>query len=156
MGGTGSGRIQVIIPDVNILVHAHREDATDHAAYADWLARTSALPTPALALLDVVLTGFFRVVTNRRIFDQPATPAEAMDFIRALRAAPATTTPPTDGAWTTLPTLVDSDPMIRGNVVPDAWIAANAIALGARVATRDRGLARFPGATPFDPLAAAS
>jgi uncharacterized protein len=42
---------------------------------------------------------------------------------------------------------------VRGNLVPDAWIAALARSYGCRVVTADRGFARFPGAAFFDPAA---
>ena len=31
----------MILPDVNVLVYAHREDARDHRAYRDWLESTA-------------------------------------------------------------------------------------------------------------------
>jgi predicted nucleic acid-binding protein len=43
--------------------------------------------------------------------------------------------------------------LIRGNLVPDAWIAALAISHGARLATADRGFARYEGLDFFDPVA---
>ena len=30
----------MILPDVNVLVYAHREDAVDHARYQQWLEET--------------------------------------------------------------------------------------------------------------------
>jgi uncharacterized protein len=42
----------------------------------------------------------------------------------------------------------------RGNLVPDAHLAAIAIEHGATVATRDRGFARFQGLRWVDPIAA--
>lgn len=30
----------MILPDVNVLVYAHREDVRDHRAYRDWLEST--------------------------------------------------------------------------------------------------------------------
>ena len=46
-----------------------------------------------------------------------------------------------------------SDGDARGNIVPDAHIAAIAIDHGATVATHDRGFARFTGLRWLDPLA---
>jgi predicted nucleic acid-binding protein len=37
--------------------------------------------------------------------------------------------------------------------VPDAYLAALAISHGCRLATADRGFARFPGLDHFDPAA---
>ena len=49
--------------------------------------------------------------------------------------------------------LVDQDGGITGNVVPDAHLAAVALTYGCRLATADRGFARFPGLDWFDPAA---
>lgn len=55
----------MILPDVNVLVYAFHRDSPRHEAYAAWLA--GALGSgEELALTDVVLTGFVRVVTNSR------------------------------------------------------------------------------------------
>ena len=68
-------------------------------------------------------------------------------------AAPrrARTVTATDATWSTLADLSARDPGIRGNLVPDAYLAAMAISHGCRLATADRGFARFPGLDHFDP-----
>ena len=54
------------MPDVNILVYAHREGTPQHARYRDWLIRLATGPEP-FALSEPALQGFVRVVTNGRI-----------------------------------------------------------------------------------------
>lgn len=133
----------MILPDVNVLVYAHRRDAAQYEAYADWLGDVVA-GTEELALADVVLTGFLRVVTNPRIFAEPATVAEGLRFVDALRRAPRVRpVHPSPAAWAAFSALAATDPAIRGNRVPDAWLAALASAHGCRVATADRGFARY-------------
>lgn len=44
-----------------------------------------------------------------------------------------------------------ADDGLRGNVVPDAWLAALALSHGAAMGTRDRGFARFPGVSLVAP-----
>ncbi|WP_200872857.1 PIN domain-containing protein [Microbacterium sp. CH12i] len=61
---------------------------------------------------------------------------------------------PGASAWEKLDVLASDDSGIRGNLVPDAHIAALCIANGAQLATRDRGFARFPGLKFFDPAKA--
>ena len=61
----------MILPDVNTLVYAFRRDTEHFEDYAGWLNATMAGSEPIL-LPDVVLTGFLRVVTNRKIFSDPA------------------------------------------------------------------------------------
>ena len=60
----------MILPDINVLIYAHREDSPEHAVYAEWLRRLVAGPEP-FALSSHTLAGFLRIVTNRRIFKPP-------------------------------------------------------------------------------------
>ena len=141
----------MILPDVNTLVYAFHRDSSRHDRYADWLNSALAGAEPVL-LADVVLTGFLRIVTNRRIFTDPAPSAVALSFIQALRTSPAgRALGPTGAAWHQLARFVDNDPRVAGDLVPDAWIAALAMTAGARVATADTGFARFDGLVWFDP-----
>lgn len=142
----------MILPDVNVLVHAYRREAPHHDRYATWLADVVG-GSEDLALTDVVLTGFVRIVTNARIFADPAPTAAALGFVRALRqAVRGRWLPPTAAAWDRFGALAETDPMVRGNLVPDAWLAALAISHGARLATADRGMARFEGLDWFNPV----
>ncbi len=53
--------------------------------------------------------------------------------------------------WSTFAALVDDDAQLRANLLPDAWLVALAKAHGCRLATADRGFARFGGLDWFDP-----
>ncbi len=106
-----------------------------------------------LALVDVVLTGFVRVVTNPRVVAEPAPTTAALAFVNVLRSAPRVRwLAPTTAAWATFAELSKADPMIRGNLVPDAWLAALALSHGCRLATADRGFARFARLDFVDPV----
>lgn len=141
----------MILPDVNVLVYAFREGAAGHPEYSEWLTDL-VNGSDDLALLDTVLTGFVRVVTNRRIADPPAPVPRALEFVRDLRTARrACWLVPGDAVWERLGELTQ-DRAVSGNWIPDAYIAATAIANGARLATADRGFARFPGLRWFDPV----
>jgi len=144
----------VILPDVNVLVYALRAGSPHHGEYAAWLAALVA-GADELALHDVALSGVIRVSTNPRIMQRPSSPTVAMDFVSWLRNAPRAHWIPSSAAtWEVFDRLVEDDPGIRGSVVPDAHLAAAALAHGARLATADRGFARFPGLRFFDPAAA--
>jgi uncharacterized protein len=94
-------------------------------------------------------------VTNPRILAEPAPTSEALAFVDRLRDArrgrPVSATPAT---WDLFAEHVAKDRGIRGNLVPDAYLAALAITHGCRLATADRGFARFPGLEFFDPITA--
>jgi uncharacterized protein len=141
----------VILPDVNVLIHAFYEHADHHQVYASWLnnARSDG---EELLFPDSVLLGFLRIVTSPRIYQDPAPTAAAFAFTSALRRGRlARVVEDLGSVWSAFDRLVVNDRQIKGNLVPDAYIAAVAISHKARVATRDRGFSRFPGLNWFDP-----
>ena len=141
----------MILPDVNTLAYAFHRDTAEHERFAAWLdaALTDAEP---ILLPDTVLTGFLRIVTNRRIFTDPSPAPVALAFAESLRNAPAIRPlPPTQAAWRQLARFIESDSYLVGNLIPDAWIASLAVTSGAQVATADAGFSRFDGLTWFNP-----
>jgi toxin-antitoxin system PIN domain toxin len=137
--------------DVNVLVYAHRRESPDHEAMLDWLddARTGTEP---LGLMGAVLAGFVRVVTHPRIFREPTPLPVALDLVEAVRSSPAATAvEPGERHWGLFADLcrtVDA----KGNLVPDAYLAALAIEQGATWVSADRGFSRFPGLRWQHPL----
>ena len=71
------------LPDVNVLIYAHREDAPEHHRYAAWLRALAASDEP-FAVAEVVLASFLRIVTNGRIFDPPTPMETAIAFCQRL------------------------------------------------------------------------
>lgn len=141
----------MILPDVNVLVLAHRLDHGDHEPARAWLEAEINSDRP-VALADVAVAGFLRIVTSPRIFRDPSRLDTAIAFVDALVAQP-TCVPVAAGSrhWSILRRLLrDGD--ARGNLVPDAHLAAIAVENGATVATRDRGFARFAEVRWLDPL----
>lgn len=143
----------MILPDINVLVYAFRADSPEHDVYAPWLEGVVA-GSGSIALCDLVLSGFVRIVTNPRVADPPAPTAVALDFVRWLIEAPAAHWLPSGSStWDRFAALAD-DRAVRGNLVPDAYLAALCISNGVRLATADRGFARYPGLRWFDPATA--
>ena len=58
------------MPDVNVLVYAHRADLAVHEAYAAWLRRLVDGPEP-FALSVLVAAAFLRLVTSTRVYADP-------------------------------------------------------------------------------------
>lgn len=141
----------MILLDVNVLVYAFRESAGDHRRYARWLTE-AVTGSETVLLADLVLVGFARIVTNPRVVEPAVSGQQAMAFIESLRngprCQPAQSSP---AVWERLGDLIRGDSQIKINLVPDAYLAALALANGARLATRDRGFGRFPGLRWFDP-----
>ncbi len=141
----------MILPDVNVLVYAFREEAVNHDRYKRWLE--GVLATEEVAVVDHCLVGFVRVVTNPRIFSDPAPTALALEFVERLRrSGRARPTSATSATWALMNDWAGQDSAVRGNLVPDSYLAALAVAHGASIATNDRGFARFPGVDLIDPL----
>src|SRR4029078_7017592 len=86
LGSPRRRRLQVIVPDVNVLVYAHREDAAQHERYAEWLAGVVA-GADELGLVEAALTGFVRVVTHPRIFAEPAISGEPLSCVNQTTGA---------------------------------------------------------------------
>jgi len=134
----------VILGDVNVLVYAHREDLPQHDRFSNWLSEEIGSGR-GYALCDASLTGFLRIVTNGRIFDEPTPLPVALQTIEDLRGQPgATQLSPGARHW---PLFTDLCSAVgaRGNDVPDAYLAALAIESGSELVTADRGFGRFPG-----------
>jgi len=145
----------VILIDVNVLVYAFHEGAPDHARYREWLDETVLSPEP-YGVSDLVLSGFIRVATHPRIFDPPAPAAKALGFAEVIREQPnAVTVAPGPRHWGIFTGLCE-EANAKGNLVPDAYLAALAIESGSEWVTTDRDFSRFPGLRWRHPLRAGS
>lgn len=143
----------MLLPDVNVLVYAHRPDFDDHPRYARWLTDL-ATGEERFAMAGMVLAGFVRVVTNRRIFRDPTPSSVAMRFCEELLACPGCVRlEPGPRHWSIFTRLVAATDA-RGGLVADAWHAALAIEHGCTWVTADADFARFPGLRWRHPLQA--
>jgi toxin-antitoxin system PIN domain toxin len=134
----------VIIPDVNVLVYAARDDAPNHAAHRAWLESVLA-SDELVGLSELVLSAVVRVLTHRRVFDPPTALDDALAFVTALRQQPrAVALRPGARHWALFADLCRRG-HASGNLIADAYHAALAIELGAEWISTDRDFARFPG-----------
>lgn len=134
----------LLIPDVNILVGAFRRDIPGHLSTAG-LWQSIIAGSVAFVVPDIVASGFLRLVTNPRVFKAPTETVEALEFISAYRSSIAYQPQPNPpGLWPVFESLC-SLPRIRGDLIPDAFLAAFAIAADAELLSFDRDFARFPG-----------
>jgi toxin-antitoxin system PIN domain toxin len=141
----------VILPDVNVLVYAHREDAPDHAAYREWL-EIIINSDQAYGMADLVLSGFLRVVTHPRVFERPSGLDQALAFITDVRTQPnCVLIRPGPRHWAIFERLCKAV-NAKGNLVPDAYLAALAIESGSEWITTDRDYSRFPQLSWRHPL----
>ena len=137
------------LPDVNVLIYAHREDAPEHDRYAAWLRSLVEADEP-FALAESVLSGFLRIVTNGRIFTPPTPMETALAFCQRLVERPrAVMVMPSRRHWDV---FVDLCTNIQGPLVADAYLAALAIEHGCELVTTDSDFARFKGLRWRHPL----
>lgn len=133
----------MILVDVNVLVAAHRPENPDHDRLRSWLESELASER-TYGMSELVLSGFLRVVTHPQIFREPTPVPIALDFVEAVRDRPnCAVVKPGSRHWGIF-TRLYRETGARGNLVPDAYLAALAIESGSDWITLDRGFARFP------------
>ncbi len=138
--------------DVNVLVYAHRADLREHRSYRALLEELANADEP-LGLPDAVLSGFLRVMTNRRVFAEPTPAVQVWDSVDRLLAAPAVMLlQPGERHWGVFRRLA-TEAGAAGSDVADAYLAAYAVTHNATWLSADRGFARFPGLRYQHPLA---
>lgn len=134
----------MLLPDVNVLVGAYREDAPDHGRLKRWLEDV-VNGEEAYGIADLVCSGFLRIVTHSRVFDPPSPIGHALAFVEQVRSQPnCVVVAPGSRHWQIFTGLCDAA-AARGNLVPDAYLAALAIESGSEWVTRDGDYARFAG-----------
>ena len=139
--------------DVNILLYASDRASPFHAAAAGFLRERPRDPD-ILCLMWPVVMAYVRLATHPRIFAEPLTPRVAVDNVEALMRMPRcrVVTEPEDFLATYRRVAVDHP--ARGNLVPDAHLAALARAHGVgTIYTHDRDFRKYPFLRVVDPVA---
>lgn len=141
----------MICPDVNVLVYAHRVEMPEHPAYARWLIGLASGAAP-FGLSELVLSGFVRVVTNRRAFLTPTPLRDALAFVESLRSRRAARLFRAGPRHWDIFVSQCANVGATGSLVADAYHAALAIEHGLTWATADADFSRFPGLATLHPL----
>lgn len=141
----------MVLPDVNVLVYAHREDTPHHVACREWL-EVVMNGDAAYSISDLVLSGFVRVVTHPKIFKRPSSIGEALAFAEQVRGQPNCVGLATgERHWDIFKRLC-LEAGVKGNLVPDAYFAAMAIESGCEWISVDRDFSRFKGLRWSEPV----
>lgn len=141
----------MILCDVNIFVYAARRDTDEHRQISPWLEQ-SLNRGEAFGVSELVLSGFLRVVTHPRLFKFPSSLKEALSFVDVLQCHPnSVPVAPGPRHWSIFSELCQKA-NARGNLIPDAYLAALAIESGSEWISTDRNYARFPGLRWRHPL----
>ncbi len=133
----------MMLPDVNVLIYAFRNDLPHHAICRRWVDRI-VLDDARFAISPLALAAVVRVTTSARIHRVPSSHEDAFGFCEDLLHQPhCQIVEPGERHWSIFHRLcLEAD--IRGPRVTDAWFAALAIEWGCEWITLDRDYARFP------------
>jgi hypothetical protein len=133
----------MVLIDASALVYAHRRDSLNHIAYRRWLEECIS-SDQAYGMSDLVLSGFLRIVTHPRIFKFPTAWEDALRFASEVRSQPnCVVVTPGPRHWEIFTRLCRAAG-VKGNLVPDAYLAALAIESGSEWITTDHDYSRFP------------
>jgi len=141
----------VILPDINLLVHAYNSDSLVHAAARSWWEDCLTSDRP-VGLAWVAVLGFLRLSTHRKIAANPLPVATACEIVASWLARPHVF--PLHPGERHAEILFD---LLRsagtgGNLTTDAHLAALAIEHQAELHTTDRDFDSFPGLHWRNPL----
>lgn len=146
----------MIIPDLNILVHAYNSDFPQHAAAKRWWEQAAEGRHGPIGLAWLTILGFLRISTSRSVMERPLPVMEAVAIVRSwLKQEPVQVLIPGERHSEILFRLLE-DLGVAGNLTTDAHLAALAIEYRAEVASSDTDFARFAGLRWFNPLASRS
>jgi toxin-antitoxin system PIN domain toxin len=134
----------MILPDVNVLVHAHNADSAVHESARQWWDGCLA-GAEGVGLAWATMLGFIRITTNRKIVARPLAVGEVMLRIHAWLELPHVhVVQPSDSHFSRL-----RDVLARlgtgGNLTTDAHLAVLAMERGYVLYSTDADFARFAG-----------
>jgi uncharacterized protein len=140
-----------MLVDANLLLYAVNRRTAQHEAAVHWL--TEQLNGPRRVAFPWQSIGaFLRIATHPRAFRSPLAPGTAWQRVAEWLAAPPAWSPePGPRYGEILGQLIERHD-IRGNLVPDAQLAALAIEHGLEVCSADTDFARFPEIRWTNPL----
>jgi toxin-antitoxin system PIN domain toxin len=142
----------VILVDANLLIYAHVSTFPQHEAARRWLDGQLNGPGP-VGLAWASIVAFLRIVTNPRVFERPAPMESAWRQMQDWLGC--------ETVWTPIPAENHAEilgrflglPGMQANLVPDADLAAIAVAHGLTLCSTDGDFARFPELRWTNPLA---
>ena len=134
----------MILPDVNVLVHAHNSDSAVHEAAREW--RDSCLSgSEGVGLALATVLGFVRLTTNRKIVANPLPVRDVMETVhRWLEQPHVHIAQPSDTHFAHLRVVLERLGT-AGNLTTDAHLAVLAMERGYVLYSTDADFARFAG-----------
>lgn len=142
----------MICPDINLLLYAVNEDTPQHCEAKRWWTSVLSSAEP-VGLSHVVVLGFIRLSTNRKVFSIPLTMEQATDMVDSWLQQPnVEIISPSESHWQILKAML-KEGNIGSSLTTDAHIAALASEYGMIIYSNDVDFARFPNIKMINPLA---
>ena len=139
--------------DVNVLLYASDRSSDRHLRARRFVESCAAGPE-ILCLSWPTLMSFIRIATHPRIFSAPLSPDEALGNVSALLALPHVRAVSELDGFVDAYKHVAGETPVRGNLVPDAHVAAILFQHGVRTLySNDRDFLKFPSLNLRDPFA---
>jgi len=137
--------------DANLLLYAVHQGTEEHRPASTWL--TEQLNGPRrVGFPWQSLVAFLRISTHARAFQRPLSSATAWEVVRDWLAAPAAWIPEPGPQYGQILGELVTTYDVRGNLVPDATLAALAIEHGVTLCSNDTDFARFRALRWENPL----
>ena len=141
----------MILLDINLLIYAYDESSPYHSSAKRWW-EDQMNGSQMIGLSWVALLGFIRLLTNPRIYQDPYSPSEVLEIVKAWLEQPhVRIVHPAEQHFVLLAELIKKVGT-AGNLTTDAHLAALAIERGLILQTTDADFARFPGLKWRNPL----
>jgi uncharacterized protein len=141
--------------DVNVLLYASDSSSPVHETARDFLKQAAA-GGDLFYLGWTTVMSYLRIATHPGIFRAPLSPAEALRNVEALVALPHVRLLSEDEGFLDIYREISGSFPVRGNLVPDAHVAALLKQHGVRTLyTRDADFRKFGFLDVRDPFASA-
>ena len=138
--------------DVNILLYASDTSSPKHAEAIRFLKQRASDPD-LFCIAWPTLISFPRIATHPRIFAQPLSPDDALGNVESLLSLPRVRMLSEGEGFLEIYREVTARFPVRGNLVPDAHLAALLLQHGVRrLYTEDRDFRKFDFLEVVDPF----
>lgn len=131
-----------MLVDANVLLFAVNETSARHAQARDWVTE-QLNGNRRVGLPWQVLGSFLRIATHPRAFERPLDPRRAWRQVTEWLAAPVVWVPEPGARHALLLGELIERYDLRGNLIPDAQLAALALEHGLTMHSADTDFARF-------------
>ncbi len=141
----------MILVDANLLLYAVDASGAQHVAAKTWWDRVLS-GAESVCLCWTVLHAFLRISTNSRVYEQPLSTDEAIDYTRQWLDRPnVRIIQETSYHFERFSGLM-KQAKVSGNLVTDTHLAALALEHGCTLYSTDADFSRFKGLKWINPL----